>query len=198
MRVVRLCPVGLAVALAVLASAPQASAQERPKIEPTPQVSHSTKATAAFSLPLGLDNWKADIVERNGMYRFRQTNGNCQLTFVQNRGADAARATGRGVRSTLDAYIAGVAARVAKLTRNKAATMELSRVAGKKVTFISEEISYTGNDNVTYHNRISAQWIGDVELLIIAACPSAAWNGSQSLLNDFLSKASIMETPAQK
>lgn len=66
MRVVRLCLVSLAVGLAVLPGARQARAQDRSKNELTPQVPHSSKTTAAFSLPL-VDNWKPDVVGRNGM-----------------------------------------------------------------------------------------------------------------------------------
>jgi hypothetical protein len=194
MRVVRLCPVSLAVGLAVLTGAPQASAQDRPKIELTP----------GFVFPTDFRNWNPDVFGRNGMFRFRQTNGNCQVTFAQNRGADAARVAGRGPQNSLDAYIDGVTARISKLTRNKAPTVELSRnwvnphAAGEKVTFISEEIAYTGKDNVAYHNRISVQWVGDVELLIIAACPSAEWNRSQDLLDTFLNNVSIVATAEPK
>jgi hypothetical protein len=199
MRVLRLCPVSLAVGLAVLAGAPAASAQDRPKIEPTPQLPQPIKTTAGFVFPADFKNWNPDVFGHNGLYRFRQTSGNCQITFVQNRGADAARAAGRGPQSTLDAYIGGVAARIGKLTRNKAPTLELSRnwvnphATGERVTFISEEIAYTGNDAVAYHNRVLAQWMGDVELLIIAACPSAEWNRSQNLLDSFLKQVSITE-----
>jgi WD40 repeat protein len=56
MRVVRLCRLDLAVAFAVLAvlvGAPQASAQDRLKIEVTPQVPHSREATSVAFSPDG-------------------------------------------------------------------------------------------------------------------------------------------------
>jgi hypothetical protein len=117
----------------------------------------TTQTMAAFVMPADFDNWKPDIVGRNGMYRFRQSDGKCQITFAQNRGAGAARAAGRDPRDTLDAYIGSLTAKVGEVRRSEAPALELPLATGEKVRFISEEIAYTGDDNVAYHNRISTQ-----------------------------------------
>src|SRR3546814_115839 len=63
----------------------------------------AAEATTAFQMPLNVENWRADILGRNGMYRFRQVQGACQITFAQNLGADAAKAAGRTPRDTIEA-----------------------------------------------------------------------------------------------
>lgn len=149
--------------------------------------------TAAFRMPADFDHWQPDILGHNGAYRFRQVNGNCQITFVQNRGADAAHAVGQKSQHSIDAYINRVAAKVGRVERVEVDTFELKSKEGNLVPFISTEFAYMGNDDVEYHNRISAAWIGDVELLIISACPASDWIMGRSLINAFVSKATVSE-----
>src|SRR5690606_16677902 len=131
-----------------------------------------------------------DIFGQNGAYRFRQNDGNCQITFGQNHGADAARATGQDTRHGIDAYIDRVSAEVGRVERIEVDAVELMTEAGEIVPFTSTEFAYLGKDAVGYHNRISMAWIGDVELLIVAACPSTEWLSGTPLIDAFLAQTS--------
>lgn len=151
----------------------------------------SPERTAAFGMPADFDQWQPDIFGQNGAYRFRQVDGNCQVTFAQNRGADAARAAGREPRHSLNAYIDRVAAEVGRVERAEVDAFELLAGADGRVPFVSAEFAYEGKDKVEYHNRISAAWIDDVELLIIAACPASEWLAGRQLIDAFTSKVTI-------
>ncbi len=156
-------------------------------------LAQSLETTAAFSMPVNVDQWRPDVLGQNGAYRFRQINGNCQITFGQNRGADASRAGGEDVRHSIDAYIDRVATEVGKVERVEVDAVELKSDAGEMVPFASTEFAYLGKDNVGYHNRISVAWIGDVELLIVAACPSTGWLAGRPLIDAFVEKASVTQ-----
>lgn len=154
-------------------------------------LAQSLETMAAFSMPVNVDQWRPDIFGQNGAYRFRQVGGNCQITFGQNRGADAARANGQDPRHGINAYIDRVAAAVGKVERIEVDAVELKSEAGEVVPFASTEFAYLGKDTVEYHNRISVAWINDVELLIVAACPSTEWLAGSPLIDAFLDKTSI-------
>ena len=157
----------------------------------TDALAQSPEKVAAFSMPVNVDRWRPDILGQNGAYRFRQIDGNCQITFGQNRGADAARADGRDLRHSIDAFVDRVAAEVGKVERVEVDAVELKSDAGDMVPFTSAEFAYLGKDKVGYHNRISMAWIGDVELLIVAACPSSEWLAGRPLIDAFVEKTSI-------
>lgn len=146
---------------------------------------------AAFAMPADFDQWRPDIFGQNGAYRFRQVDGNCQITFGQNRGADAARAAGREPRHGIDAYIDRVSAQVGKVERAEVDALQIKSDLDESVPFVSAEFAYLGKDGVEYHNRISMAWVGNVELLIVAACPAAEWLSSQSPIDVFIDKVSI-------
>ncbi len=146
---------------------------------------------AAFAMPANSGEWRPDIFGEKGAYRFRQVDGNCQITLGQNRGADAARAEGRNPRGGIDAYIARVAENVGRVERVNVDPIELTSDAGGTVAFTTSEFAYLGNDGVEYHNRISMAWVGDVELLIVAACPASEWLAGRVLLDQFIGKVSV-------
>lgn len=171
-------PLALALLAGLAGTSPDAFAQ-------------SAESTAAFAMPADFDQWQPDIFGQNGAYRFRQVEGNCQITFMQNRGADAARAAGQEPRHSLDAYIERVDAQVGRLERADVDTFELEAGPDKKVPFVSAEIAYEGNDDVEYQNRISVGWTGDVELLIIAACPVSEWLAGRQSIEAFVNKVTI-------
>lgn len=151
----------------------------------------SPGTSAAFAMPAHFDEWRPDVFGQNGAYRFRQTNGNCQITLAQNRGAQAARAAGQEPRDSLNAYIDRVAAQVGRLERAEVDGFELAAGPNGKVPFVSSEFAYEGNDKVEYHNRISAAWIDDVELLIVSACPVSEWLSARQSIDAFINKVSI-------
>ncbi|MBO9352653.1 hypothetical protein GG851_01515 [Bordetella petrii] len=151
----------------------------------------AAEATVAFQMPLNIENWKPDILGRNGMYRFRQVRGACQITFAQNLGADAAKAAGRTPRDTLEVYVRQLGTRMRDVTRSKAPDLELRANTGDPIALLSEEVAYRGNDGVDYRNRLSAQWVGSVELLIIAGCPATEWGRQQAAINAFIGKVSV-------
>lgn len=157
----------------------------------TDALAQSPEKVAAFSMPVNVDQWRPDIFGQNGAYRFRQIGGNCQITFGQNRGADAARANGEDLRHGIDAFVDRVAAEVGKVERVEVDAVELKSDTGEMVPFTSTEFAYLGKDAVGYHNRISMAWIGDVELLIVAACPSTEWLAGRPLIDAFVGKTSI-------
>lgn len=151
----------------------------------------SPESTAAFGMPADFDQWKPDIFGQNGAYRFRQVGGNCQVTFLQNRGVSAARAAGQEPRHSLDAYIDQVGAQVGRVERVEVDPFDLPSDPYGKVSFVSTEFAYEGKDRIEYHNRISAAWIDDVELLIIAACPASEWLAGRQSVDAFIDKVTI-------
>jgi hypothetical protein len=155
-------------------------------------LAQSLETMAAFSMPVGVEQWQPDIFGQNGAYRFRQVGGNCQITFGQNRGADAARANGQDTRHGIDTYIDRVEAEVGKVERVEVEAVEIEAETGETVPFASTEFAYLGKDTVGYHNRISMAWIGDIELLIVAACPSTEWLSGTPLIDAFLDETSIV------
>ena len=156
-------------------------------------LAQSSGNRAAFSMPTGVEAWRLDTLGQNGAYRFRQAHGNCQITFGQNLGADAARAKGQNPRQSIDAYIDRVAAAVGRVERVEVDALELKSSAGEEVPFVSVEFAYRGKDKVEYQNRISAAWIDDVELLIVAACPAAEWLAGRHLIDALVGKTSITQ-----
>lgn len=156
-------------------------------------LAQSSGNKAAFSMPVNVEAWRLDTLGQNGAYRFRQADGNCRITFGQNLGADAARAKGQSPRQSIDAYIDRVAAAVGRVERVEVDALELKSGASEQVPFVSVEFAYRGKDKVEYHNRISAAWIGDVELLIVAACPAAEWLAARSSIEAFVGKTSITQ-----
>lgn len=154
------------------------------------------ETTTAFAMPADAENWEPEVFGQDGIYSFRQTDGTCKITFVQNRGVEAAREKGGGPRDSLDAYVEKIAARASELTRSEAPAVKLTLAPDDKVTFISEEIAYIGVDSIAYNTRLSAQWVGDVELMIIMGCASSEWPRSQDLFDAFLDKVSIMKVSA--
>lgn len=152
----------------------------------------SAEGMAAFSMPGDFGQWKPDAFVHNA-YRFRQAEGNCVVTFIQNRGADAARASGKEPRHSLDAYIDGVNARVGRVTKVEMDSFELPSGADGKVPFVSAEIAYEGKDKMDYNNQVSAAWVGDVELIIVAACPAPQWLAGQKSIDDFVNKVTITQ-----
>lgn len=152
--------------------------------------------TAAFVMPTDFEEWQPDILGQDGAYRFRQIDGNCQITFAQNLGAQAARAAGHEPTHSIDAYIDGVTAQIGDVEREEADTLELASGPDETIPFVSAEISYEGEDEVAYHNMISAEWIDDVELLIIAACPASEWPEGRQLIDAFIDEVTITGVPA--
>ncbi len=151
----------------------------------------SSEPMAAFAMPADFGQWRPDAFVHNA-YRFRQADGNCVVTFIQNRGADAARAAGREPRHSLDAYVEGVKARMERVERAEVDAFELSSGADEgKVRFIADEIAYVGKDHIEYHNRISAAWVDDVELVIVAACPAAEWLAGRQSIDALVNKVTI-------
>lgn len=146
--------------------------------------------TAAFAMPADFGRWRPDTFVHNA-YRFRQADGNCVVTFIQNRGADAARAAGREPRHSLDAYVEGVKARMERVERAEVDAFELSAGTNGKVRFVADEIAYVGQDHIEYHNRISAAWVGDVELVIVAACPASEWLAGRQSIDALVNKVTI-------
>ncbi|TKT69451.1 hypothetical protein [Aquamicrobium sp. LC103] len=149
------------------------------------------EADVAFEMPVDVKNWRPDIIGQNGVYRFQQVQGGCQITFVQNLGADAAKAAGRTPHDTIEAYVQQLSVQVGDLTRSKTPDMELHASNGEPVAFFSEEISYRGQDGTDYRNRIATQWVNAVELLIIAACPSSEWEAQSAAIDAFITKVSV-------
>ncbi|MGS1097314.1 hypothetical protein ACVCNR_22470 (plasmid) [Aquamicrobium terrae] len=156
-----------------------------------PASAQTPGSTAAFEMPLNVDDWRPDIVGQNGMYRFRQAQGGCQITFVQNLGADAAKAAGRTTADTIEAYVKRLSAQVGDVMRTKAPDLVLRANIGNPVTFMSEEVRYRGNDGAEYRNRIATQWVEAVELLIVAACPSSEWESQKAAIDAFINKVSV-------
>lgn len=156
-----------------------------------PAYAQNPESTVAFEMPLNVDNWRPDIVGQNGMYRFRQIQGACQITFAQNLGADAAKAAGRTPADTIEAYVQRLSAQVGDVARRKAPDLELRASAGGPVPFLSEEVSYRGQDGTDYRNRIATQWVEAVELLIITACPSGEWETQGAAIDAFITKVSV-------
>lgn len=156
-----------------------------------PVHAQNPETTVAFEMPLNVERWQTDIVGQNGIYRFRQVRGACQITFVQNLGADAARAAGRTPRDAIEAYVQRLSAQVGDVARSKAPDLELRASTGDPVTFLSEEVSYRGKDGTDYRNRIATQWVEAVELLIVAACPSSEWETQGGAIDAFITKVSV-------
>jgi len=46
---------------------------------------------------------------------------------------------------------------------------------------------------VEHRNRISAAWVGDIELLIIAACPVSQWPEGQPRMDAFIGRTSVLQ-----
>lgn len=156
-----------------------------------PAFAQKSDPTVAFEMPISVDGWRTDILGQNGMYRFRQVQGGCQITFVQNLGADAARAAGRTPADTIDAYVQRLSAQVGDVARSKAPDLALRAVTGDRVGFQSELVRYRGQDRIEYRNRIATQWVDAVELLIVAACPSDQWETQGAAIEAFIAKVSI-------
>lgn len=157
----------------------------------TDALAESPGKLATFAMPADFEQWHPDILGKNGAYRFRQVDGKCQVTFAQNRGANAARAAGQNPSNSLNAYIDRLAAQVGRLERTEAGTLGVRSGANERVSFISMEFAYMGNDKIEYHNRISGAWVGDIELLIIAACPVSEWLSGRLSIDAFIDKVSI-------
>lgn len=153
-------------------------------------VAQSGERMAAFAMPADFGQWRPDTFVHNA-YRFRQADGNCVVTFIQNRGADAARAAGREPRHSIDAYVEGVKARVERVERAEADAFELSSGPDEKVRFVAAEIAYVGQDHIEYHNRISAAWVDDVELVIVSACPASEWLAGRESIDALVNEVTI-------
>ena len=149
------------------------------------------EATVAFEMPVNVKSWQPDVFGQSGMYRFRQVHGACQITFVQNLGADRAKAAGRTPLDTIETYVRRLSAQVGEVTRSDAASLELRTNQGGPITFQAEDITYRGRDSVDYRNRIATQWVGAVELMIIAACPSSAWERQSDAVDAFIAKVTV-------
>jgi hypothetical protein len=156
-----------------------------------PAHAQNPESTVAFEMPVNVESWRPDIVAQNGMYRFRQVQGACQITFVQNLGADAAKAAGRTPRDTIEAYVRRLSKQVDDVARSKAPDLALRANSGEPVSFLSEAVSYRGQDGTEYRNRIATQWVEAVELLIIAACPSSEWKTQEAAIDAFITKVSV-------
>lgn len=156
-----------------------------------PAYAQDPESTVAFEMPVDVDNWRPDIVGQNGIYRFQQVQGACQITFAQNLGADTAKAAGRTPRDTIEAYVQRLSAQVGNVARMKAPHLELGANSGDPVTFLSEEVGYRGKDGTEYHNRIATQWVEAVELVIVAACPSGEWQAQRAAIDAFITEVSV-------
>lgn len=156
-----------------------------------PAHAQARESTVAFEMPLNVDGWRPDIVGQNGMYRFRQAQGGCQITFVQNLGADAAKAAGRTPKDTIEAYVQKLRAQVGEVTRSQAPELELRTKQGEPVTFLAEDVTYRGRDSTDYRNRIATQWVEAVELLIVSACPSSEWERQAAAVDAFVAKVTV-------
>jgi hypothetical protein len=106
-----------------------------------PAHAQNPETTVAFEMPLNAENWKPDIVGQNGIYRFRQVHGACQITFSQNLGADAARAAGRTPHDALDIYVQRLDARFGEIARGKGPDLKLRARTGDPVVFPTVEVS---------------------------------------------------------
>jgi len=153
----------------------------------------SPEPAAAFAMPTDLDDWQPDIFGDNGIYRFLQVEGDCQITFIQNHGVDVARAGGHEPRDSIEAYIESVAANVGQVERSAADDLALKSDSGEPVPFVSAAFAYLGHDAVEHRNRISAAWVGDIELLIIAACPVSQWPEGQPRMDAFIGRTSVLQ-----
>ena len=156
-----------------------------------PAHAQAPETTVAFQMPVNVESWRADIVGQNGIYRFQQVQGACQITFAQNLGADAARAAGRTPRDTLKAYVQRLSTQVGDVVRSRAPDLKLRASTGDPVTFVSEEVSYRGKDGIEYRNRIATQWVEVVELLIVTACPSSQWETQGAAIDAFITKVAV-------
>ena len=125
------------------------------------------------------------------MYRFRQAQGNCKMTFVQNLGAAAAKAAGHTPKDTIEVYVQKLSMQVGELTRDQAPDLELRANRGDPVSFLTEDVSYRGQDGTEYRNRIVTQWVEAVELLIVSACPSSEWESQAASIDAFMAKVIV-------
>lgn len=148
---------------------------------------------AAFAMPADIEQWHPDIIGMNGAYRFREVDGECQITFAQNRGVNAARASGQDLHHSVNSYIDRVAERMERLERTEVDAVKIKSYTNERIPFVSMEFAYMGEDKAEYQSRISAAWLGDVELLVIAACPVSEWLAGRVLIDEFMDKVSISQ-----
>ena len=150
--------------------------------------------TVMIIAPIALPDWQT-LLGTDDNYdidQYKYNNNSCQITLQRKAGVGESVSSG----STLDSSINTIL----DATNNKLNSKDLqyktigaTNISSNKgdIPFITKEGTYTSNTNINGTIRVSAQWLGDYEIIFISACTTADWQAGQDLFNDFLSKTSL-------
>ena len=110
----------------------------------------------------------------------------------QNLGASQARSAGGTAIDTVDEFMDNSEPFFTNFVRSSVPNLSISDGSSGKVEFETKKATYTGENSVNYTTNMGAQWLGDTELMITTACESDIWDSSQTSINEFIDKTSIV------
>ncbi|GAA1103001.1 hypothetical protein [Nocardiopsis composta] len=149
---------------------------------------------AAWGMPAALGDWEMDAAGENGIYNFTRENG-CQVTLSQNTGAEADAEAGLTPADAVDAIMDRTGQEVQGMSVQAGEAREVSAPDGTAVVFETRQATYTGQDGVDYTLRAGAEWIDDVELVVMTSCPTAEWDTAQGDFDEFFDETSVEVLP---
>ena len=186
--------VGIIIATILVITAASIISLSLTNNRPTSFENEYKRNTIMIIAPIALPDWQT-LLGTDDNYdidQYKYNNNSCQITLQRKAGVGESVSSG----STLDSSINTIL----DATNNKLNSKDLqyktigaTNISSNKgdIPFITKEGTYTSNANINGTIRVSAQWLGDYEIIFISTCTTADWQAGQDLFNDFLSKTSL-------
>lgn len=149
---------------------------------------------AGWGMPVDVPGWRLAVADQNGINQEKSGATRCQATFAQNKGARKLAAQGLTPAASVRAYREQIGREVKGMHAHPGIPMSFAMNMsgqGPKKKFVTGGWSYQGSDGVAWTNAIGAQWIGDIELIAIVACPTPTWKADQPTVRRLLHRTTI-------
>lgn len=166
----------------------QTSSQSTPSqsSDSTPNNSLPANKVIAFEFPLKIEGWTSELLNNQGLTKYVSNDKNCQITFSQNKGTNSETPS---AVTTVDNYID----QVQQGLTSSITTSTIGNMTIDKKEFIGKKMQYTGNDKIDYIVTVHAYTQDQYQLIIVKACKRDQWDSKQSILDELISKISIVE-----
>ena len=181
--------VGIIIATILVITAASIISLSLTNNRPTSFENEYKRNTIMIIAPIALPDWQT-LLGTDDNYdidQYKYNNNSCQITLQRKAGVGESVSSG----STLDSSINTIL----DATNNKLNSKDLqyktigaTNISSNKgdIPFITKEGTYTSNANINGTIRVSAQWLGDYEIIFISTCTTADWQAGQDLFNDLL------------
>lgn len=132
-----------------------------------------------------LDDWEFSVFDQDGVFQVRNADTECQITYRQALGPEPEGGTEQVVSAYVD-ELRGTAGEVQPSDGGVEMSFGIGLTGAEGTTgpFPSQTVTYTGQDDIDYVNTIAAQRFADVEMLVIAACPSRTWSDARASIEE--------------